>query len=355
MMDRSQSARGPLASAAALVAIAMLAGAGETRAALLAYEPFAFGDPPAQGQYALGDEDLETNLLGGQNPLIGPTPFYGGAWVQSGGDSQVVKARRSLFYPDLTPGLGGIQQETLQFDCCSFGRSGRPIAGGLGFGSARNIYQSFLIDFGSQGTDAAGEFGLRGHKLWNGGVGDASQAVRLYVNSFDGTDDLTLSVTTTSGDSSEAVGSGDLDLVALDGVHLVVMKYQFHPLDPDVVSVFLDPVAGAPEPGSADAQISVAASDLFITHHGAFTNFTFSGSGHTPGTIDEIRWGDSFADVTPVPEPAAPLLLGIAVATLLGLRRTTRRAFARIGDSPSWLGAQESVPFARDHRAELRE
>jgi hypothetical protein len=133
------------------------------------------------------------------------------------------------------------------------------------------------------------------------------------------------------------------------------MKYQFHPLDPDVVSVFLDPVAGAPEPGSADAQISVAASDLFITHHGAFTNFTFSGSGHTPGTIDEIRWGDSFADVTPVPEPAAPLLLGIAVATLLGLRRTTRRAFARIGDSPSWLGAQESVPFARDHRAELRE
>ena len=123
------------------------------------------------------------------------------------------------------------------------------------------------------------------------------------------------------GSSIVPVGSGDLDLVALDGVHLVVMKYEFHPLDPDVVSVFLDPVVGASEPGTPEAQIFVAASDLFITHHGAFTNFTFSGDGHIPGTIDEIRWGDSFTDVTPVPEPTASLLVGAAVATLFGLRR----------------------------------
>lgn len=54
-------------------------------AALLAYDPFAYGNDPTQGQYALGDEDAGTNGLGGQNPSIGPTAFYNGAWVQSGG------------------------------------------------------------------------------------------------------------------------------------------------------------------------------------------------------------------------------------------------------------------------------
>jgi hypothetical protein len=57
---------------------------------------------------------------------------------------------------------------------------------------------------------------------------------------------------------------------------------------------------------------------------GAFTNFTFSGGGHIPGTIDEIPWGDSFPDVTPVPESAASLLVGAAVAALVGLRRGAR-------------------------------
>jgi hypothetical protein len=55
-----------------------------------------------------------------------------------------------------------------------------------------------------------------------------------------------------------------------------------------VVSVFLNP--GIVEPVAPNAQVSVALSDLVITHHGAFSQFTFSGSGHVPGAIDEIRW-----------------------------------------------------------------
>jgi len=157
----------------------------------------------------------------------------------------------------------------VQFECCSFGRTGRPIAGGLGFGPARTIYESFLIDFGSQGSDDPAQFGLRGHELWNGGVGDSLLAVRLFVNHFEGVVDLSLQVTTASGSTTVPVSGGGLDLAALAGVHLVVIKYEFRPVLFDAVSVFLDPVVGAPEPGSADAQIGVAASDLFLTHHGA--------------------------------------------------------------------------------------
>jgi len=305
---------------AAIFVLSTFINSNIANSALLSYDPFAFGPNPALGQYALGNEDAGTNLIGGQNPVIGPTPFYSGAWIQSGGDSQVVKNLPSLSYPGLAPGQGGIQQETKQFSCCSFGRSGRALAaGGLGGGAARTIYQSFLIDFGSQGADAPGEFGFRGHELWNGGIGDSFKAVDLFLSHFNGTNVLSLRVETASGDSTVPVtGGGNLN--ALAGTHLVVMKYVFNPVLADSVSVFLDPTVGLGEPGLAQAHISVLTSDLFITHQGAYTQFTFSGSTHVPGAIDEIRWGDNFGDVTPVPEPATALLVVLG-ACLLRRRR----------------------------------
>lgn len=307
----------------AVAVVGLAIQSGTAQAALLAYEPFEFGVDvvdPAAGQYALGDEDAGTGLLGGQNPIIGPTAFYNGAWIQSGGDSQAVKALPSLSFPFFQPGIGGVQQETVQFSCCTFGRTGREIAGGLGAGrNSRTIYESFLIDYGTQGTDDPTNFGKRGHELWNGGVGDSFLAVDLFLNSFSGANELSLAVTTVgNGQTTIPVGGGGLDLDTLaafnGGVHLVVMKYEFNPSPlPDVVSVFLDPSNANIEPANPSAQVSVASSDLLITHHGVFTNFTFSGSGHVPGAIDEIRWGDTYADVTPfgVPEPTTLSLIGL--------------------------------------------
>lgn len=313
----------------ALAGVCLAGLAATADATLFAYEPFEYGDVaiPAEGQYAVGDEGSGVGVLGGQNPVIGPTAFYAGPWVQSGGDAQVVKAVPSLSYPGFQPGIGGIQRETVQFECCSFGRSGRPIAGGLGGGDeARIVFESFLVDFGTQGTDPVTDFGLRGHELWNGGVGDAFRTVSLSLNHFSGVNELSLEVTTASGTSVVPVAGGGLDLPALaldnGGTHLIVMKYEFDPNGPDVVSVFLDPTNPF-EPATPDAQISVAASDLFITHHGAFTNFTFSGPGHIPGAIDEIRWGDTWRETVPVvPEPGTVSLLGVG---LIALRRAATR------------------------------
>lgn len=312
-----------------LAVLWLACSAGVTYATLLAYEPFQYGDVaiPAAGQYAVGNEDSGVNVLGGQNPTIGPTAFYAGPWIQSGGDSQVVKAVPSYSYPFFQPGIGGIQEETVQFDCCTFGRTGREIAGGLDPGrDAGTYYESFLINFGTQGTDAPTDFGKRAHELWNGGVGDSFLAVDLFLNHFGGVNELSLAVTTVSGSQTIPVGGGGLDLPTLaaknGGVHLVVMKYEFNPTDPDVVTVFLDPLSYDVEPNHNSGQISIAASDLQITHHGAFTNFTFSGSGHVPGGIDEIRWGTTYASVTPlnIPEPTTLALVGLCLVGFSGRR-----------------------------------
>jgi hypothetical protein len=321
-----QSSLKQFSLAAAGAALLLCQAVAPADAALLVYDPFTTGAGPAD--YLAGDENAGTNPLGGQNPATGPTAFYSGGWIQSGGDAQVVKNIGSLAYP-LFPQAGGQIQETVQFSCCSFGRSGRQMASTLGAGLApRTLYQSFLIDFGTQGTDAPTDFGKRAYEMWNGGVGDANLAVDLFVNHFSGVNALTLAVTTASGTQSVLVDGGGLTLAALAGVHLVVLKFDFDPTNPDKVTLYLDPTDSL-EPAAAAAQISVAASDLLITHHGAITNFTFSGGGHIPGAFDELRWGDTFADVTPFLDPEvavpAPPALALFAVGALGLMTTRRR------------------------------
>jgi hypothetical protein len=199
-----------------------------------------------------------------------------------------------------------------------------------GLGGGRDpqlIYQSFLIDWGTQGTDDPTQFGKRGYEMWNGGVGDAFLAVDLFLNHFSGVTELTLAVTTPSGTVSAPVNGGGLDLPALamanGGTHLVVMKFEFDPSTDDVVTVYLDPTDSVESNWTPAAVASVATSDLLITHHSAITNFTFSGGGHVPGAFDEVRWGKTFASVTPfgIPEPTTLALFLLGAAGLSMARR----------------------------------
>lgn len=318
--------------------VAFLQFAAPAQGVLLVYDPFVIGGAP--GEYAQGDEVTGIDVIGGQNPVSSPTPFYAGGWIQSGGDAQAV-VPGTLSYPNL-PGLGGHLSDAVQFACCSFGRNGRELGTILGEGRLpRTIYQSFMVDFGDQGTDDPTQFGKRAVEWWNGGIGDEFLAVDVFVNSFSGVNEFTLAVTTPSGTQTELLNGGGLTLENMSGVHFIVMKFEFNPADlvdplgtaadDDRVTLYLDPTDSVEANWVPAASLSVNASDLLITHHGLSTNFTFSGAGHSPARFDELRWGDTFADVTPfirnnIPEPSTLAIAGFALGGMvLAARRRAKR------------------------------
>jgi hypothetical protein len=324
MISTSLSYRFRALRLAGTALVAILVSSQATFADLLVYDPFGVSGGP--GDYLIGNEDSGVNVLAGQNPVAGPTAFYSSPWIQSGGDAQAVQAG-SLQYP-LFPRAGGRVTDAVQFDCCSFGRNAREIAGGLGGGRLpRTIYQSFLVDFGNQGTDNPAQFGKRAVEWFNGYDGsspDGELAVDLFVNHFSGINDFTLSVITPSGTNSALLNGGGLNLANMSGTHLIVMKFDFDPAAPDLVSLYLDPTDSTESNWTPAAVVSAPNSDLFITHHGATANFTFSGGGHNPASYDEVRWGDTFADVTPfVPEPSSLSLLVLASLGRFARRRRT--------------------------------
>jgi hypothetical protein len=94
---------------------------------------------------------------------------------------------------------------------------------------------------------------------------------------------------------------------------LLVLKAQFQP-GADVFTLYANPTPGGPEPAAGAVKTG---SDL-----GAVTGLTLYSTGAF--SVDEIRVGTTFADVTPaVPEPSAPLFCGLVAATA-SLRRTRR-------------------------------
>lgn len=90
--------------------------------------------------------------------------------------------------------------------------------------------------------------------------------------------------------------------VSANSVNFYVLKVEFGVTDK--VSLFLNPTVGGTEPGTASASLTTPANEDLI-----FVSFaTFLGYGANCNYLDEVCFGSTWADVTPVPLPVGTVV-----------------------------------------------
>jgi hypothetical protein len=268
------------------------------------------GANPALGHYTLGLMDPTQAPDDGQNPTVGPTPFFSGAWDirESDGNApnQQVVAQGLSFLG--APAAGGAVQPVVNTTTGdSSGRVGRYLTTPWTATTEGTFYISYMASFGTaadpNATGSAGQadLGFRTTEFWpaGGAVGIDDGRSEIGYQGFAG--ELPERIPATAHLRASFPGGGvqlltDTTFNQDNGAtHLIVVKFVLSAADAsDSISVFLDPTTTV-EPVLGNA-----------TYTGA--NFTLSAISTisrfgTPGGLmpvfDELRVATTYAEAVP--------------------------------------------------------
>jgi hypothetical protein len=290
-------------SSMALLAVggfcAALVTASPSWAVLLYYDPFLIGSNPAAGEYTLGPVDPTQAVGDGQNPTIGPTPFFAGAWESPtlpGNQLGHIIQAEGLSYRGV-PAPGG---SLIAGDADA--RVGRYIQTKWTASTTGTYYLSFFVNYGTLAAPGLGmgyrtvEF-LPENGTMNDDDGRTDIGFNEYYNAL-GPSEMnatTAHISVVIPGAGTQILSNSPDSFVEDGgiTHLVVFKYTLSESNAsDIVAVFLDPT-NAIEP----IVPSAAATDVNVAFNGIRVS-VFGGNGVLPA-IDEIRVGTTYIDVLP--------------------------------------------------------
>ncbi len=260
---RSMKALAPIAVAAGL-----LFGSPAARGQLIAYDGFAY----------------PTGSLAGQNGGTG----FSSPWTVITGTVNVASGSLTPAAP--SSGLattGNSISVTGSFP----GHQTRPLTVPQGV-VGNTVWLSAVM----KGTGSTGLAGGGSVSLTNGGTGGFS----IVTGTTTGPPSANWSISDANSGSSAASSTIPNTLQSLLVARVVSGTTT------DVIDLFVNPPLTGTPPATANATLSLA--------HAALTNIDVSGASLSGGTnlIDEVRLGNTFADVTPVPEPSAVALLGLA-------------------------------------------
>jgi hypothetical protein len=275
-------------------ALLIAAGVSSARASLIAYDGFLVGSNPAAGEYSTG-------ALSGANPTVNG---FSGAW-SSGSGSGTVQSD-GLTYAGLTTTGGRIEAVG------DGTRVGHTLTTPFTAASTGTYYISFLLRL--EGDTAGAPY--RAFELHNGGYDDnANRVFQLGLNNGDlsGSNGL-FGARVNNNNSLKA----DLNSTNTN-VNLYVLRLDLSAsAGADSVTIWANPTSlGGAEPGSGS--ISISSFDL------AFDRLSIASFGGFPVSLDELHIGSSYADVTPIPEPAsAAALIGLVAVAAFATRRHRR-------------------------------
>jgi hypothetical protein len=276
--------------------VALLCCVTAASADLLYYDPFLVGANPAAGQYTLGP-------IVGQNPTVGPTPFFTGAWTQgafAGDPPEQAVIENTLSYLG-TAGLGGAVQ--------GVGRVGRFLNNATEWtdSTVGTFYISFMAQYGTaadpQGTGTGdGNLGFRTTEFWPFGNEMQTDTGRSEVGFQGFAGDANQQIPATAvlrwipgGGNTAPHFLTDIPFNDFNTTHLIVMKFELSAeAGGDTISVQLDPtVSEEPE------TFTQTESGLNYTLNAMSTiSFFGNAAGQLP-IFDELRVGTTYADVLP--------------------------------------------------------
>ena len=259
--------------------------------AATAYDPFLTGSPPANGEYSTGNQNLAA-----QNPTV--TGWTGGWAVGASFNSSV--SATGLAYSD---GSNNLVTDGGSIFAAANSRVGRGLSAPATSSTTSTLYMSLLFQLD-------GTVGYNAFEMHDGGFADTDRTIQLGVGGAG-------EPATNAGDFGLKVNNSSIaDLGTADNnTNLFVVKFNFSNTGSgDSLSVWRNPTLGGAEP-TADATLS--GFDL------TFDRTTIARFGNGTTNLDELRFGTSFADVTPIPEPSSALL--IFLASVLGVASRRRR------------------------------
>jgi hypothetical protein len=214
--------------------------------------------------------------------------------------------------------------ETIQSGSLSFGgltTSGNQVLTGGKFSyDIRNLaaslgttgttrYASFLLRRNTAGTDPVNNGPDYGGVVF----GDENNPNSLFVGKPGGGATTNYAMENGNGTGQAATALTEV----LGTTTFLVVRFDFLAGN-DTLRLFVNPTPGLAEPGAASA----TKTDLDL---GSFVGISISTGALATWSVDEIRIGNTFAAVTPVPEPGSVSLVSFVVLSAAGARSTRRR------------------------------
>ncbi|MEM7626066.1 MAG: PEP-CTERM sorting domain-containing protein [Planctomycetota bacterium] len=164
---------------------------------------------------------------------------------------------------------------------------------------------------------ASAPFGAEGETIWFSALFNVSDdsGNRRIQQVVDGSNTNSLQIGVINGNwgiqgANSVIGDSGIDAVAGETTLLVWSQtYDFDGGPGSIAELWVNPDVNALTPGTADAVVNGQPVN-------PWQGFRFRDNSYT---IDELRFGETFADVTPVPEPGTLALAGLG--GLMFLRR----------------------------------
>jgi MYXO-CTERM domain-containing protein len=298
-----------------LLTMAGLACAGQSAsAALLTYEGFDYtsGTSLAPTGATTPTGGATNGLSGGTGWSTTTTGFPNGTWQMSANNQPTpTVAANGLTYTDgsghtlTTSGKAAYLNNTTHTGVI------RKLSNTYSFANqgASTIWVSSLFQYvGPGGATTPGTDGkYQQLSLYNAANGAVVNVGKL--NATDGTP------AGTNGSYLYLNTKGNNSTVPVTNLSLLVLKVDFISTTTTNYSLYINPTLGGATP---------VGGSLLTATAGAIDVTSLRIQGSSTGYIDELRVGNTFADVTPTPEPAAMTVLGgLGLLSLARRRRST--------------------------------